>query len=36
VNNFKAFYVKAIKDELLDKYSTINLQFDNQVVCVKK
>ena len=36
VNNFKAFYLKAKKDQLLNKYSTINLQFDNQVVGVKK
>ena len=34
--NFKAFYLKAKKDQLLYKYSTINLQFDNQVVGVKK
>ena len=36
VNNFKAFYLKGMKDQLLNKYSSINLQFDNQVVCVKK
>ena len=36
VNNFKAFYIKGMKDQLLNKYSTINLQFDNQVVGVKK
>ena len=36
VNNFKAFYIKGLKDQLLNKYSTINLQFDNQVVGVKK
>ena len=36
VNNFKAFYIKGMKDQLLNQYSTINLQFDNQVVGVKK
>ncbi|WP_290696157.1 cell division protein FtsQ/DivIB [Lacinutrix sp.] len=35
VNNLKAFYKKAIKDKSLDKYSKVNLQFENQVVCTK-
>lgn len=36
INNFKAFYQKAKKDKSLDKYSKVNLQFENQVVCTKK
>jgi len=32
----KAFYQKAKKDDMLSKYSKVNLQFDNQVVCTKK
>ncbi len=35
-NNFKAFYQKAMKDEKLDAYKKVNLQFGNQVVCTKK
>lgn len=35
INNLKAFYIKANKDRILDNYSKINLQFDNQVVCTK-
>ncbi|WP_055446812.1 cell division protein FtsQ/DivIB [Lacinutrix mariniflava] len=35
VNNLKAFLKKAIKDKSLDKYSKVNLQFENQVVCTK-
>ena len=35
INNLKAFYKKAIKDKSLDKYSKVNLQFENQVVCTK-
>jgi cell division protein FtsQ len=35
INNLKAFYKKAIKDNSLDKYSKVNLQFENQVVCTK-
>lgn len=34
--NFRAFYIKAVKDELLDTYSVVNLKFANQVVCTKK
>lgn len=33
--NFKAFYQKAMKDEKLDTYSKVDLQFGNQVVCTK-
>lgn len=35
INNLKAFYQKAIKDKTLKKYSKVNLQFENQVVCTK-
>lgn len=35
INNLKAFYQKAIKDKMLNKYSKVNLQFENQVVCTK-
>nr|WP_255554243.1 hypothetical protein [Mesonia aestuariivivens] len=36
IKNFKAFYKKAMKDEKLDAYQSVSLQFDNQVVCTKK
>ena len=36
VKNFKAFYQGAVGNESIDKYSKINLQFENQVVCSKK
>jgi len=36
INNLKAFYQKAKKDKSLKKYSKVNLQFENQVVCTKK
>ena len=36
IKNLKAFYQKAKKDKVLDVYKTVNLQFDNQVVCTKK
>ena len=35
-NNFKAFYKKAMKDDLLNAYKMVDLQFGNQVVCTKK
>ncbi|HSP11540.1 MAG TPA: hypothetical protein VLO29_03360 [Salegentibacter sp.] len=35
-NNFKVFYKKALKDDKLDAYKKVNLQFGNQVVCTKK
>lgn len=35
INNLKVFYKKAMKEHTLNDYSTINLQFDNQVVCTK-
>ena len=36
MKNLKAFYQKAKKDKMLDLYKSVNLQFDNQVVCTKK
>lgn len=36
ISNFKAFYNKASNDKTINKYKLINLQFENQVVCVNK
>ena len=36
INNFKAFYQKALKDKVLDSYKVVNLKFDKQVICTKK
>lgn len=36
INNFKAFYQKAMKEKVLDSYKVINLKFDKQVICTKK
>ncbi|MBF8148536.1 hypothetical protein ITJ86_01425 [Winogradskyella sp. F6397] len=36
INNFKAFYQKALKDQVLENYSLVNLKFDKQVICTKK
>jgi len=36
INNFKAFYQKALKDQVLDNYALVNLKFDKQVICTKK
>ena len=36
INNFKAFYQKAIKDKTINSYSAVNLKFDSQVICTKK
>ncbi|WP_136466242.1 cell division protein FtsQ/DivIB [Flagellimonas onchidii] len=33
--NFMAFYAKATKDNSLEKYAKVSLEFDNQVVCTK-
>lgn len=33
--NFMAFYAKAAKDNSLEKYVTVSLEFNNQVVCTK-
>ncbi len=35
INNLKAFYQQCLKENALDNYSKVNLQFDNQVVCTK-
>jgi cell division protein FtsQ len=35
INNLKAFYKKATKDNILNNYSIVNLQFDSQVICTK-
>ena len=35
INNLKAFYKKNQKDNTLNHYSQVNLQFDNQVICTK-
>lgn len=35
-NNYKAFFQKASQDDLIEKYSQINLKFTKQVVCTKK
>ena len=36
INNFKAFYQKALKDNILNNYKRVNLKFDKQVICTKK
>ena len=36
IENFKAFYQKALKDQILNNYSKVNLQIASQVVCTKK
>lgn len=33
--NFMAFYLKATKDNTLENYAAVSLEFDNQVVCTK-
>ncbi|KPM32356.1 Putative cell division protein [Croceitalea dokdonensis DOKDO 023] len=33
--NFMAFYVKATKDDTLNDYVAVSLEFENQVVCTK-
>ena len=33
--NFKAFYIKAKRDTLFQRYKTVKLQYGNQVVCEK-
>ena len=35
INNLKAFYKKNQKDNTLNNYSKVNLQFENQVICTK-
>lgn len=34
-SNFKAFYTKARKDQTLENFAMVNLEFNNQVVCTK-
>ncbi|TXE18881.1 hypothetical protein ES692_05370 [Psychroserpens burtonensis] len=36
INNLKAFYKKAMKDNTLENYKLVNLKFDKQVICTKK
>ena len=36
INNYKAFYQKALKDNSLENYATVDLRFKGQVVGVKK
>lgn len=36
LTNFKAFYKEADERNQLNRYKTINLKFDNQVICTKK
>jgi cell division protein FtsQ len=35
-NNLKAFYQKALKEDLINNYSRLNLRFTSQVICTKK
>lgn len=35
LNNYKAFYQKAILDNSLNQYKTIDLRFTDQVICTK-
>ncbi len=34
--NLKSFYNKTIADKTIDNYTSINLKYNNQVVCTKK
>ena len=36
IQNLKAFYNRAIRKNDMEKYKKVNLQFENQVVAVKK
>lgn len=36
INNYKAFFQKAVQDTLIDSYKSVNLKFTKQVVCTKK
>ncbi len=36
LNNFKAFYKKALKDSTINTYKRVNLQIASQVICTKK
>ena len=35
IQNLKTFYQKTILDGTLNNYKTINLKFNDQVVCTK-
>ena len=35
INNYKAFFQKAVQDTLIKSYKKINLKFTRQVVCTK-
>jgi cell division protein FtsQ len=35
INNLKAFYQKSLKENTLNSYRKVNLQFENQVICTK-
>ena len=35
INNLKAFYKKNLKENTLNNYNKVNLQFENQVICTK-
>ena len=34
--NLKSFFIKTMKDRTIDNYTSINLEYNNQVVCTKK
>jgi len=34
--NLKSFFIKTMKDQTIDNYTSINLEYNNQVVCTKK
>ncbi|MGB0896135.1 MAG: cell division protein FtsQ/DivIB [Flavobacteriaceae bacterium] len=36
IQNFKAFYKKALKDKTIESYNRVNLQIASQVICTKK
>ena len=36
ISNFKAFYIKALKDKTIESYNRVNLQIASQVICTKK
>ena len=36
IRNFKAFYQKALRDNSLNRYKKVSLQYSNQVVCTIK
>lgn len=36
IQNFKAFYKKALKDKTIESHNRVNLQIASQVICTKK